>query len=117
LIKLLIKLAIVALVANAAWHTMSAYASYYKFKDAVQQTTQFGNDKSLEQLKVRILELAGSYDLPVMDEDLKIRRESLHTIVDCEYSKTIELFPWYSRDWRFSMHTDTFSEAPMTGGR
>ena len=50
MIKLVIKLAIVALVANAAWHTMVAYTSFYKFKDAVQQTTQFGSDKSIDLL-------------------------------------------------------------------
>ena len=115
--KLLIKLAIVALVANAAWHTMTAYVTNYKFKDAVQQTTQFGNDKSIDQLKARILALATDYDLPVGDDNIAVRREGQHTIVDCEYTKTIDLVPYYSREWKFAFHTDTFSEAPMTGGR
>ena len=111
--KLLIKLAIVALVANAAWHLMTAYTSYYKFKDAVQQTTQFGNDKSLDQLRTRILNLANDYDLPLGEDDFTVRRETLHTIVEGAYVKTIDLLPGYSRPWRFEFHTDTFSEAPM----
>jgi hypothetical protein len=115
LIKLIIKLAIVALVANAAWHLMTAYTSYYKFKDAVQQTTQFGNDKSLEQLKARVVALANDYDLPLGEDDFTIRRESFHTIVDGSYTKTIDLVPGYSRPWPFDFHIDTFSEAPMTG--
>jgi hypothetical protein len=115
LIKLLIKLAIVALVANAAWHVMAAYTSYYKFKDAVQQTTQFGNDKNLDQIKARVLALASDYDLPIGDDDLTVKREMLHTIVDGSYVKTIDLAPGYSRPWTFTFHTDTFSEAPMTG--
>src|SRR5262245_54034310 len=113
--KLLLKLAIVAVIANAAWHVMSAYASYYKFKDAVQQTTLFGNDKSVEQLKTRILALAGDYDLPLGDDDVTVKRESLHTFVDGAYTKPIDLLPGYSRPWTFDFHTDTFSEAPMTG--
>jgi hypothetical protein len=115
LIKLLIKLAIVALVANAAWHVMTAYTAYYKFKDAVQQTTQFGNDKSLEQLKTRVLTLAADYDLPLGEDDLTVTRELLHTKVDGSYTKTIDLLPGYSRPWTFEIHTDTFSEAPMAG--
>ncbi len=111
--KLLIKLAIVALVANAAWHLMTAYTSYYKFKDAVQQTTQFGNDKSLDQLRTRILSLANDYDLPLGEDDFTVRRETLHTIVEGAYVKTIDLLPGYSKPWRFEFHTDTFSEAPM----
>lgn len=115
MIKLLIKLAIVALVANAAWHVMAAYTSYYKFKDAVQQTTQFGNDKNLDQLKARVLALAADYDLPIGDDDVTVKREMLHTIVDGSYVKSIDLAPGYSRPWTFTFHTDTFSEAPLTG--
>src|SRR4051794_19327314 len=112
--KLLIKLAIVALVANAAWHVMAAYTAFYKFKDAVQQTTQFGNDKSVEQLKARVLALAADYDLPIGDDDVTIKREQLRTTVDGAYRKTIDLAPGFSRPWTFEIHTDTFSEAPLT---
>ena len=115
MIKLIIKLAIVALVANAAWHLMTAYTSFYKFKDAVQQTTQFGNDKSLDQLKTRVLALASDYDVPLNEDDFTLRRETLHTIVDGAYTKTIDLAPGYSRPWKFEFHIDTFSEAPMSG--
>jgi hypothetical protein len=113
MLKLLVKLAVVALVANAAWHVMVVYTAFYKFKDAVQQTTQFGNDKSIERLKARIAGLASDYDVPIGEDDLTIRREAQHTIVDGSYSKTIDLFPGYSRPWTFEIHTDTFSEAPM----
>ena len=107
------KLIVVALVANAAWRAMSAYTSYYKFKDSVQQTTQFGNDRSVDQLRARILSLASDYDLPIGEDDLSVERDGLHTIVDVSYSKTIEFAPGFSRPWKFDVHTDTFSEAPM----
>ena len=115
LIKLVVKLAIVALLANAAWHVMIAYSAHIKFQDAVQQTTLFGNDKSVEQLKTRVLALAVDYDLPLGDDDVTVKRESLHTFVDGAYTKPIDLLPGYSRPWTFDFHTDTFSEAPMTG--
>jgi len=112
--KLLLKLAIVALVANAAWHVMAAYVSFYKFKDAVTQTTQFGNDKTIEQLKTRVLALAADYDVPIAEDDVTIKREQLRTTVDGAYRKTIDLAPGFARPWTFEIHTDTFSEAPMT---
>lgn len=117
MIKFIIKLLIAALIANAAWHLMTAYSSYWKFKDAVAQTTQFGNDKSVATLKNRILQLANDYDLPLGDDDFTIARsrESLHTIVDGAYSRDIELLPGYTRPWSFSFHVDTFSDAPLTG--
>lgn len=113
MIKLLLKLAVVALVANAAWHVMVTYSSYYKFKDAVQQTTQFGNDKTIEVLRGRVMQLANDYDVPLSDENLKIRREDLHTITDIAYVQPIDLLPWYQRQWPFTAHIDTSSDAPM----
>ncbi len=113
MIKLLLKLIVVALVANAAWHLMTAYTAHYKFKDSVQQTTQFGNSQTVEQLKTRILALASDYDLPISEDDLSVRREQFHTIVDASYSKQIDLAPGFSQPWRFEVHVDTFSDAPM----
>ena len=115
--KFIVKLLIAALIANAAWHVMSAYASFWKFKDAVAQTAQFGNDKSVTMLKNRILQLATEYDLPVDDNSFTVTRsrESLHTVVDGSYTREIELVPGYSRPWPFPFHIDTFSDAPMTG--
>ena len=115
MIKLAIKLAIVALLANAAWHLMAAYTSHYKFKDAVQQATLFGNEKSVEQIKTRVLALASDYDLPLRESDVTVRRDQLHTFVDGAYTKNLDLLPSYSRPWSFEFHTDTFSEAPMIG--
>jgi len=117
LIKFILKLLVAALIANAAWHTMSAYASYWKFKDAVTQTTQFGNDKSLATLKARILQLAMDYDLPIDGDDFTITRsrETLHTVVDGTYARDIEFAPGFVRPWSFPFHIDTFSEAPLSG--
>ena len=117
MIKFILKLLVAALIANAAWHVMSAYTTFWKFKDAVTQTTQFGNDKSLATLKARVLQLASDYDLPIDDNDFTVTRsrESLHTVVDGSYSRDIELVPGYSRPWAFPFRIDTFSEAPMTG--
>jgi hypothetical protein len=115
--KVIIKLAIVALLANAAFHVMTAYAAYYKFTDGVQQTALFGNDKSLSQLRARVSALAGELDIPLDDEDFTITREENHTKVDGAYVRSIDLLPGYTRPWTFSFHVDSFSEAPNTGVR
>jgi len=54
LIKLLIKLAVVAIVANATWRIGSAYVAHYKFTDSVQQTTLFRGQRTDEQLRARV---------------------------------------------------------------
>ena len=109
MIRLFIKLAVAALIANAAWRVGSAYASFYRFKDAVEQTTQYGPDKSDDQLRARVLELAAQYDLPLADDGLSIKRELNHTIVDGSIVRPVEVLPGYTRPWPFTLHVDTFT--------
>jgi hypothetical protein len=93
-LKAILKLVLVALVANAAWRVGSAYASYYRFTDAVQQTTQYRGEKSDDQIHERVFE---------------VRREENHTIVEGSYKKSIQLLPGFKYDWPFTVHVDTFT--------
>ncbi len=109
--KVLLKLAIVALLANATWHVWGVYAAHFKFKDAVQSASQFNGARSDQELHSRILELAGQYDVPVTDANFTIRRDQNHTITDGSYSRSVELFPGFSYPLTFSWHSDTFTVA------
>jgi hypothetical protein len=111
MIRLVLKLALAALIANAVWRTGSVYAQYYKFKDAVQQTTQYAADNTDDDLRARIMELASQYDLPIDEDDFTIRHSGDHTITDGAFTRPIELLPNYRYPWPFSWHTDTFKMA------
>jgi hypothetical protein len=115
LIKAVLKLALVALLANACWRVGTAYMSFYKFKDAVEQTTQFDPDRTDDQLRQRILDLAGQYDVPLTPDAFSIQRSDYHTIVDGSYRQKIELLPGYRYAWPFTFHTDTFVVAGAKG--
>jgi hypothetical protein len=106
-IKTVVKLAFVALLANAAWQVFNVYWAHFKFNDAVQQTTQFRGDKTDAQLRERILELAGQFDLPVADANLEIQLVDSHTLVDSSYTRPVELVPGFRYPWPFTIHTDT----------
>ena len=79
MLKLLLKLAVVALLANAAWWIGSSYVSFYKFKDAVAEEAQFGVDKSVDQLRERVVGLAQQFDLPVDGDALTIAKGDQRT--------------------------------------
>jgi len=106
-IKTAIKLAFVALLANATWQIASVYWSHYKFIDAVHSTTQFRGNKTDAQLRERIIELAGQFDVPVSDENLSLQVVDEHTLVDSTYTRRVELAPRFIRAWSFTVHTDT----------
>ena len=109
MIKLIIKLAIAALIANAAWRLGSTYLAFYKFQDAVKESVLFGADKTVDQLRARTMELASQYDLPLTDENFTIKRGNEHTIVDGSYAQPVQLVPGYTRPWPFSFHIDVLS--------
>ena len=112
MIKVLLKLVLAALIANATWRIGSAYLSFYRFKDAVQQTMQYGPERSEAQLQSKILELASQHDVPLTTTGFTVRRDENHTIVDGGYHTAIDLLPGYQYDWPFTVHIDTFSFRP-----
>ena len=109
MIKLLLTQAIVAVVANAGWHVGSAYVPHYKFTDSVQQTTLFRGQRTDEQLRARVFEIASDFDIPITEENVSLRTEDHHTKVDGSYVREIEVFPGYKYSWPFEFHTDTLS--------
>jgi hypothetical protein len=109
LIKAILKLVIVVLVANASWRVGTAYVMHYKFTDSVEQTTLFRGKRTDEVLRERVFELASDYDIPVTDDDVSLRSENHHTIVEGAYRRNIELLPGFTYPWPFSFHIDTLS--------
>ena len=116
MIKLIVKLAIVALVANATWRVGNAYLSYYRFTDALTQAAQFGGNKSDAELHARMMELAQEYDVPIDDDTLTIQRDREHTIIVGDYTEPIEVAPGYKYSWPFKVSIDTFSVLPNQVG-
>jgi hypothetical protein len=111
LFKLVVKLAIAGLVANAAWQLGSAYVAFYRFKDAVSETVLFSAEKSKAELQLRVIELASQYEIPLDTDAVSVRRDDRnHTIVDGSYTQPVDLLPGYRYPWRFVCHVDVFTE-------
>jgi hypothetical protein len=112
MIRTVIKLAFVALLANAAWQLFNAYWPYYKFSDAVRATAQYRGQKTDAQVRERILELAAQFDIPISDDNLTVRLDDTHTIVEAAYVQPVALAPGYTYQWPFSVHVDTIPVTP-----
>ena len=113
MIKTFVKLAFVALLANATWQLFTVYWAHFKFSDAVKSTTQFRGNKTDAQLRDRILELAGQFDVPITDENLTVQLVDDHTLVDSSYTRPVEVVPRFPYTWRFTVHTDTVQPAAL----
>jgi hypothetical protein len=109
--KLLIKLAIVALIANAAWRVGQEYLTHYRFADSVQEAA-IDSSQSDAQLRQHVLELAAKFDVPLTDEALTIRTENRHRFINGAYVKPITILPGYDRNWSFTLAIDSYVIAP-----
>ena len=94
MLKLLVKLALTALVANAAWRVGSAYLQFYRFTDAVSQTAQFGGRRSRAELQQKVVEIAVQYDIPLPADGFTVVRDGRnHTIIEGSYIEPVDLAP------------------------
>jgi hypothetical protein len=109
MIRTILKLAFVALVANATWHLFGAYYPHYKFKDGVQYVAQFRGTMSDDALREKIVDLATQFEIPVAPGDLSITTEQLHTTVQLSYVRPVDLAPGFTYPWPFSVHVDTYN--------
>lgn len=106
MIKFILKLAIVVLLANAAWRAGTVYLAHYKFQDAVIGMVQYRGLKTDPQIRKQILQQAAESDIPLADDRLLITREGNHTIVDGSYALSADVFPGYPHTFSFSIHLD-----------
>jgi hypothetical protein len=109
--KLLIKLAVVALLANAAWRLGLEYLAHYRFADSVQEAA-IDSSQSDAQLRQEVLELAAKYEVPLTDEALTIRTENRRRFINGSYVKPITILPGYDRNWSFTLAVDSYVIAP-----
>ena len=101
--RIIIKLAIAALVIHAAYQVGSAYWDHYQFTDAVQQVAQFGESEPIPEIKKRVMELAAQRHLPISEDAIAVTRLQRRIDVDGVYTREILLAPGYTRPWTFTV--------------
>jgi hypothetical protein len=112
MIRFLIKLAITALLANAAYQFGSEYLNYYKFKDSVRNAATFRKPKDTdEDLKLQIEDLAFGYDIPLDDDAIRVTSDDSRavgrSVVEISYVKPVQVLPGYQYPFSFSFSVDT----------
>jgi hypothetical protein len=111
-LKLLVKLAVVALLANAAYRIGMEYLTYVKFRDAVRDAATYKTNDD-DDLRKRIMDLAGDYDIPLSQDAVTIRREDRQVMVDGSYHKPIEIVPTFRYDWPFTWSIQAMTPATV----
>ena len=110
MIKLIFKLAIVALIANAGYHIAAEYLTYFRFRDAIRDAAMF-KARNDTDLMARILDLATQYELPVSEDNVTIERVERRVTVEGWYDKPIEVVPNYLYPWHFALTLEVVGQA------
>jgi hypothetical protein len=104
MIRLLVKLALAALIANAVWRIGSEYVTHFRFRDAVREAATY--EVSGRDLRQQVMALAAEFDLPLDEDALNIQQDERHILIDGTYIRPIELLPGYEYPWRFAWSVD-----------
>jgi hypothetical protein len=112
-VKTILKLIVVAILANALWHVGTAYAAFYKFKDSVSEAASQG-ESTEEELSQKIVELASTYDLPLAADDFTVTRDVHHTAIRGSYKQRVAMFPGFDYQWPFNIDLDAYPIAAPT---
>jgi hypothetical protein len=112
MIRLILKLAVVALLANALWHIFIVFSPHYRLVDAVQSAAQFRADLSDDGLTAKVLLLATQYGVALDEDQVKVTHDDLHTRVEIAYERRIEFAPGFAKSWPFTAHVETINSRP-----
>jgi hypothetical protein len=110
MIKLAVKLAVTALIANAIYRLGSEYLTFIKFRDGVRQAAIYRATTD-EALRVRIGVLADEYEVPLDLRDVVIERENRLLKLKAHYQKPVDLLPRYTVQWPFDLSLEVETDA------
>lgn len=105
MVKLVLKLAIVVLLGNAAYRIGSEHLTYIEFRDDVRDAAMFKAHND-DELSREIMGLASQYDLPLMESEISLTRRDHRVLVKGSYDKPIEVVPTFFYPWHFSWSID-----------
>ena len=115
--KLLIKLAVFLLIANALFHFVPPYWDHTQFVRELKETSVGWREYSDSEVRELVFAMAQGHNLPLDREQIGVRREHDHLFVDVAYGRPMELFPGSSYTWDFDSRVDTYMLTPQVRRR
>ena len=103
MIRRLIALVFVAAIVYAGYNVGTAWAHYRKFQDAVRDTALFGNGKTDDDLRTKIMEQASQNQVPLSPDDVTIARRAGEVVIGAHYVQTVKILPGFTRDFDFTV--------------
>lgn len=104
MIRLIIKLAIVALIVHAAVKVGPVFWNHFRFQDALSETAKFSSRRTVEEVSAKAQQIAMDLEIPVTPDDIAVVKDKDVTIIDTRYTAQLEYFPRRYYSWEFVVH-------------
>jgi hypothetical protein len=104
---LIIRLILVAFLANAGWRLGSEYLTHYRFREAVRELT-LTQGVTADQLRRDVLDHAARLGVPLAEETLIVRVKDRHVVVSGVYVRPITFVPGYRYPWTFNWAVESY---------
>lgn len=110
--KTLLKLIVLGIVLHAVVQAGMVALDYYKLRDSAQQLITFGSQVPTARLRNQLLEMGWELGLPLVADDVLVRREGVRTTASARYTMPYEYFPnqFYPLELDFAI--DAYSITP-----
>jgi hypothetical protein len=103
----LLKLALAALVLNACVQFGRSAWTFYQFEDSVQSAALFSQNQTAPQVRARIVQLVGQYDVPMDPEAVEVTYAGTQARISGAYTDKVKVVPGvYVYDWTHSLNLD-----------
>jgi len=106
MVKLVIKLAIVALIANALYQVVPRFYNNWKFQDALKELATFSQRRSVDEIVDRCVLIAKDHDLALDRADFTVNKGKMVTTIDTSYIVDLKYIPGKPHPYTFVVHAE-----------
>jgi hypothetical protein len=110
-LKTIIKLLVAAVVLHAAWRVGSAFLTYYRFEDRLQEAAQFGGSRPAAEVREQAVKVAKELNVPIDPEAIFVRKTDREIFIDANYVDQLQVFPGYDYPWEFKLTVKAWTRA------
>ena len=111
MVKLVIKLVLFGLFANAAYQVVPPYYTNWKFRDAIKEVATFpGYRATLPQVLDKCEKVAKEHELELTREDFEVKLAGANgsriTTIDVTYEVELKYIPGHPKKHVFAVHVE-----------
>ena len=106
MVKLVLKLALLGLLANAFYQVVPPFYTSWKFRDALKELASFSQRRSVDEILDRCVLIAKDHDLALDRTDFTVVKGKMVTTIDTRYVVDLKYIPGKPHPYEMVVHAE-----------